>query len=103
MVALGIHRNAAKVFLYMAANGNTTSDELERVLELGQPSVSTAIKDLNGMGWLNTEYIMSDRKGRPRHKYSLSDCPSKIIEEIERKVNVAIKSLNSGLAILKAL
>ncbi|MGI5964411.1 MAG: hypothetical protein ACOX8L_00940 [Candidatus Methanomethylophilaceae archaeon] len=103
LVFLGIHRNAAKIFLHMAVNGSTTSDDLEKALNMGQPSVSTAIKFLNDMNWLRTEFIRSDGKGRPRHRYSLAEDLDTTIGEIENLVNEAICRLNDGLESLKVL
>ena len=101
LVALNIRRNSAKVLIYMACHGEATSDDLESALGIGQPSVSAAIKDLDGLGWLTTEQMRSDTKGRPKHKYRLSKAFEAIADEIERMARNRISEIEDGLKHLR--
>lgn len=103
LVALSLRRNAAKVLIHIAFNGEMTSDDLEEALGIGQPSVSAAIKDLCGMGWLTIEHMRSDTKGRPRHTYKLSKGFSEIADEIEGIAKIRIWEINEGLRYLRSV
>ncbi|MEA4977454.1 MAG: MarR family transcriptional regulator [Methanomassiliicoccaceae archaeon] len=103
LIALNMRRNSAKVLIYMAGHDAATSDDLEAALGIGQPSVSAAIKDLDEMGWLATEQIRSDTKGRPRHKYRLSKAFDAIADEIEEMARKRILEIDEGLRRLRSV
>ncbi|HKM09599.1 MAG TPA: hypothetical protein VJX93_03805 [Candidatus Methanomethylophilaceae archaeon] len=103
LVSLNMRRNSVKVLLYMAIREYATSDELEKALNIGQPSVSTAIKDISDKGWLNVELIHTETKGRPKHRYSLSKEFSEIVKDMEVMLEDFLKRIDGGLEYLKSL
>lgn len=101
LVALDMRRNSVKVLIYMAEHEEVTSDELEVALDIGQPSVSAAIKEIGAKGWLEVEQIRTESKGRPRHKYRLSKDFLTIAKEIEEMTRKLIVNINGGLCFFK--
>jgi predicted transcriptional regulator len=62
-----------------------------------QPEVSTAIKELTGLGWIRDRKIPSENKGRKVSKFSLAVPVKEIIASIEKQKK---SEANSQLALL---
>ena len=67
LVRIGISKMAARVLVFIAEKGRVRSVEIEDSLNIGQSGVSSAIRELTGRGWIRTEVIPTQTKGRPRH------------------------------------
>ncbi len=100
---LGIRQNSVRILKYMAANDKVTSDELEAVVEISQPSISIAIKELINRGWVNVEFIRAEGKGRPRHLYSLSKPFGDIVDDIDAEARSLMGRLEKGVKFFREL
>jgi predicted transcriptional regulator len=85
LIEIGIRKNVAKMLVFLANKPTATSREIERGTDLRQPEVSMAIRYLIEQGWVNTEGISSDRKGRPNKNYSLAVPVKEIMTAIEKQ------------------
>ncbi len=95
--ALGLRRNSVRILAHLGNNREVTADELEVLMNISQPSVSTAIKELIERGWVETSFIRSEGKGRPRHQYSLSKPYEKVVDDIELETRDLINQLERGV------
>ena len=82
-----------KILKYMLGKKEVTSRELERKLNLRQPEVSLAMKDLSIRGWVAFNKIKKDGKGRPFHNYYLKVTKEEIIKQLNREIDEKIKQL----------
>jgi predicted transcriptional regulator len=102
-ISLGVRRNTIRILIYMANRKEVTSDELEDAMGMSQPSVSTAIKELTDKGWIKVNFIYTEGKGRPRHKYDLSKPFQEIVDDIECETNVLINKLKESIVFFRGL
>ena len=100
---LGIRQNSVRMLKHMAACDGVTSDELEAVVDISQPSISIAIKELIDHGWVKVDFIRAQGKGRPRHLYSLSKPLCEIVDDIEVEARGIINRMEEGVAFLREL
>ena len=100
---LGIRQSGAKILKYMAVHDEVTSDELETAIDISQPSISIAIKELINRGWVEVGYIRSEGKGRPRHLYTLSKPFSEVADDIESDAKELIRKIEEGVEYFKEL
>ena len=96
LVRIGISKMAARVLVFIAEKGRVRSVEIEDSLNMGQSGVSSAIRELTGRGWIRTEVIPTQTKGRPRHIYQLSVPFSSIVDEVERLGDEEIDNIREG-------
>jgi predicted transcriptional regulator len=95
LVDLGMHRNVAKVLVYLAGAGEATSRSIDRGIDLREPEVSLAMTYLAGKGWVSCREIRGKNKGRPVKSYQLALPVIEIISSIEQeKTMKATNTLN---------
>jgi predicted transcriptional regulator len=82
---LGIHRNVAKVLVYLAGAEEATSKDIDRGTDLREPEVSLAMRYLAGKGWVSCRENRGGNKGRPVKIYQLAVPVSEIINSIEQE------------------
>ena len=86
---LGVQINVAKLIIYLATAGESTSKEIEMGAGLKQPEVSIAMRTLRRENWVNEREVKStEGKGRPHKVYALItplDEIIRLIEEDKRK------------------
>jgi predicted transcriptional regulator len=78
LIEIGLRKNVATVLVYLMNVPEATSRMIERGVDLRQPEVSMAIKYMRGQGWIKSQAIPSEKKGRPNKQYSLG-MPVKVI------------------------
>ena len=103
LVRIGVSTVGARVLVFIAERGRVRSVEIENSLSIGQSGVSSAIRELTGRGWIRTEIIPTQTKGRPRHIYQLSIPFSSIVDEIERLGDAEIDSIKVGTEYLRRI
>lgn len=103
LVRIGISKMAARVLVFIAEKGRVRSVEIEDSLNIGQSGVSSAIRELTGRGWIRTEVIPTQTKGRPRHIYQLSVPFSSIVDEVERLGDEEIDNIREGAEDLRRI
>ncbi len=98
LIGLGTKRIVARVLVFLLNRTEGTMREIERVADMSQPEVSQAVRYLMGKGWVKTEEIPPEKKGRPTKKISLVIPLDEIMQMIgeEKKTRV-----NHQLALLK--
>jgi len=85
LVEIGTRKNIAKLLVYLANTKEATSRDMERGIDLRQPEVSIAVKELIHLGWIRDRKIPSENKGRKIRKFSLSMPVNEIIASIEKQ------------------
>ena len=100
LMDIGTKRNVAKVLVYLINTKEATSRATERGIDLRQPEVSLAIKYMAGQGWVTSNEIPSDKKGRPNKKYTLAIPVKDIMASIEKNTR---DEANQQLALVKKM
>ena len=103
MVSLGISKNASKVLVYMAKNGESSSRNIETAVDLRQSEVSIVIKWLRNNGWISTKSIRRPGKGRPTQIYRMRYSMKRIVKEIEANKLKEIDEMKREINQLKRL
>lgn len=97
-------RATSNTLVYMMVKKTAVSSDIERVMDLRQPDVSLATKQLRKLGILSKKDIKRNRgKGRPNHQYTLKKSPAEIMAFIEKGARAKIKTLEGNLNTLNAL
>ena len=86
--------------MFLLNSKEATSRDIERGTDLRQPEVSLAIKYLAEMGWVNSDEIASDRKGRPVRNYTLAMRVPDIMTSIEKQKKADV---NHQMALVKKM
>ena len=79
---IGLMRNSARVLTLMIKDVDLTSREIERVVELRQPEVSSAITDLMKKRWIHIVHQITENKGRPMKVYHIAKTLNEILDEL---------------------
>ncbi len=85
LLEIGMKRTVARTLVFLLNTKEATSRDIERGTDLRQPEVSLAIKYLAERGWVNSDEIASDRKGRPVRNYTLAMPVPDIMTSIEKQ------------------
>lgn len=101
LIRTGMNKNSAKVLVYIALNQGTTSENIERDMNLRQPDVSVSVQDLYKRGWLSRVSVKRLGKGRPKYIYNLSKPFRDIVDEIGREEMEKIKEIEENIRGLK--
>ena len=92
LIGIGIRKNVATVLVFLINVPEATSRAIERGTGLRQPEVSIAIKYLAEQGWIKSQEIPSERKGRPNRKYSLGIPVKEIMATLEKAKKEEVKN-----------
>ena len=68
---LGANRLEAAIVAYLGRHGPARTDELMAGTGLRQPEVSIGVRSLRERGWIVTDVVPREGKGRPMHAYRL--------------------------------
>lgn len=89
---IGVPRSSALILVALHIKGELTSREMQSVCGLRQPQISTAMKSLVGEGKVVCDAKKNEGRGRPSHKYHLSQTFSEVIdtyiEDAERRLRI---------------
>lgn len=100
LIEIGTKRTIAKALVFLANTKEATSREIERGTDLRQPEVSLAIKYMDEQGWIKSNEIPSDKKGRPVRNYALVIPVPDIMTCIEKQKKA---EANNQLALIKKM
>ena len=100
LIEIGTKRTIAKVLVFLANAPKATSRDIERGTDLRQPEVSLAIKYMDEQGWIKSNEIPSDKKGRPVRNYTLAIPVPDIMTSIEKQKKA---EANNQLALIKKM
>jgi len=99
---LGFGSCTAKVVVALASGGKTQL-ELTGCTGENQSSVSTALKNLVGAGYVNVSVLLhKEEKGRPKSLYAIKSLNA-LIDTIEKEVLQEIANKNAEIERLKEL
>lgn len=100
----GFSRSKARCMIFMLAIGTGTSKEIEKVMDLRQPEVSTSMKELykEKMVEITTRQIQN-QKGRPEKIYQLAKSKEVFVADIEKKMNHGMEKTIKNIDKLKKL
>lgn len=100
LIEIGTKQTIAKALVFLANVKVATSREIERGTDLRQPEVSLAIKYMDERGWIKSNEIPSDKKGRPVRNYALAIPVPDIMTAIEKQKKA---EANNQLALIKKM
>ena len=100
LIEIGTKQTIAKALVFLANVKKATSREIERGTDLRQPEVSLAIKYMDEQGWIKSNEIPSDKKGRPVRNYALAIPVPDIMTCIEKQKKA---EANNQLSLIKKM
>ena len=100
LIEIGTKQTIAKALVFLANTKEATSREIERGTDLRQPEVSLAIKYMAEQGWIKSDEIASEKKGRPVRNYALAIPVPDIMTSIEKQKKA---EANNQLALIKKI
>lgn len=93
-------RCTARTLVYMLSKKEGDSVDIERTMDLRQPEVSIATKELRKLGIITKKDVKHKGKGRPTHKYTLKKSKSEIKKTIEEMIEKKIEALEKNKQLL---
>ncbi len=78
MQALGAKRVEAALLADLLEHGPSATDDIIGRTGLRQPEVSVGMRSLRDRGWVDSDPIPRQGKGRPMHKYRLVHDPEEV-------------------------
>lgn len=100
LIEIGTKKTIAKALVFLVNTKEATSRDIERGTDLRQPEVSMAIKYLADQGWIKSNEIPSDKKGRPVKNYALAKPVPEIMTGIEKQKKA---EANNQLTIIRKM
>jgi len=98
LINIGTKKNFARVLVFPLNRMEGTIREIERVADMSKPDVSQAVKYMAEQGWVKTEEIPPEKKGRSTKKVSLAIPFEDIMQVIEDTKKTQV---NHQLALLQ--
>jgi predicted transcriptional regulator len=99
LVNLGVSAYIAKTLTFVSQVDECCSSDIEEAVNLRQPEVSIAIRDLWEKGWVEKRDKKQEGKGRPTHYYRLSknfkDIIDVIVEEKLTEIEEEKQNINN--------
>ena len=103
LVSMGLSRKAATTLTFLSHMEETDARQIEKHTDLRQPEVSTAIKELNGWGWIEKRDLKGKGRGRPIHFYKLNIPIDAAIRTIVDGKKSEIEQIETNMKRLKEL
>ena len=100
---LGMPKNIAKTLLYIHQFDECRSADIERGIDLRQPEVNVAMRELKKRGWIKKRNLKKKGKGRPVHIYKHSMQLSEILKIFEQEKLKEFEDIKKDIAELKNL
>ncbi len=100
-ISVGMRPHEAKVLLYLLEHLHGHSREMEKVMDLRQPEVCTALSSLQRKGWVRKKGEERSIQGRPVFDYILAKKPGDIISSLEENAQKEIKRYETIIQKLK--
>jgi len=103
LMDMDMSRSLARIIVFFSKNNRCVCKDIKRVTDLRQPEVSMAMQYLRERGWIITEPLHREKKGRPIINYRLAIPFDKIINTLIREEHARIRDLKVKLNSLKQL
>lgn len=103
LMDMELSRSLARILVFFSRSETCICNDIKKVTDLRQPEVSMAMQYLRERGWIITEPVHRERKGRPIINYRLAVPFDKIINTLIREEQARIRDLKAKLKTLKTL
>ena len=90
-ITLGLRPHEAKVLAYLLEHNHGHSRDMERLMDLRQPEVCSALSSLQKMGWVKKKGEERSTQGRPMLNYMLAKKPVVILSALTENAQKEIK------------
>ena len=98
---LDVSKNFAKTLTYISQVDECRSSDIEQATNLLQPQVSLTIQELKEKGWIKKQEVKKKGKGRPVHRYQLSQPLPEILKSFEKEKIQEIETVKKNLSELE--
>ena len=92
-----VNAKLARILVFLSTVPEAVSRAIEREVNLRQPEVSVAMKELRELGWVDEKVDRTRGKGRPfkvyRLRKPLKDIVSEVVEKKRREIERTEKKL----------
>jgi predicted transcriptional regulator len=103
LISLGMNKNVAMALTFLQNMNAATSMDIERGVNLRQPEVSIAVKQLKEKNWITEREERKIGKGRPIKVFSLKVGFNDIVNQLEKQHEKALDEARANVEILKEL
>lgn len=100
LMRLGVGRVEATLVACMVADSPVPTKMVVERTGLRQPEVSVGMRTLRERGWVSSEPIPREGKGRPMHRYSLSIPAQEIYDHYAQQAQQTIQATQDALSTL---
>lgn len=99
---LGCGRAKSRLLIYFLNNKKGKSRDVERAMDLRQPEVSLAMRELVKNKYVTRKFLKKHGKGRPEILYT-AIAPHKLLAKIEEETTRKLNKMKDNIVKLKAL
>jgi predicted transcriptional regulator len=103
LISLGMNKNVAMALTFLQNMNAATSMDIERGVNLRQPEVSIAVKQLKEKNWITEREERKIGKGRPIKVFSLKVGFNDIVNQLEKQHEKALDEARANVERLKEL
>lgn len=103
LISLGMNKNVAMALTFLQNMNAATSTDIERGVNLRQPEVSIAVKQLKEKNWITEREERKIGKGRPIKVFSLKVGFNDIVNQLEKQHEKALDEARANVERLKEL
>jgi predicted transcriptional regulator len=103
LISLGMNKNVAMALTFLQNMNAATSTDIERGVNLRQPEVSIAVKQLKEKNWITERGERKIGKGRPIKVFSLKVGFNDIVNQLEKQHEKALDEARVNVERLKEL
>jgi predicted transcriptional regulator len=103
LISLGMNKNVAMALTFLQNMNAATSTDIERGVNLHQPEVSIAVKQLKEKNWITEREERKIGKGRPIKVFSLKVGFNDIVNQLEKQHEKALDEARANVERLKEL
>ncbi len=93
---LGVPRVEAALVAFLQEHDDAATHDIMEATELRQPEVSVGMRRLKARGWVASEPIPREGKGRPMNRYKRTVSEKDIHDHYERHAKKAIAALETA-------
>jgi predicted transcriptional regulator len=96
-VANGVNKHVARILALFEEHAELTSWDIQSMLRMQQPLVSEALQAMRENGWVVSQTVPIQGKGRPYNVYSLARPFREIVQEIVNARALELKTLENKM------
>jgi predicted transcriptional regulator len=101
LIAIGLNEKESKVLSLLMDNKIVATIEFEKMLDMRQPDVSLALKNLQSRGWVrNGDKAKTDKMKRAGKTYELCYSVEEIIAELKKQAEIKNTEVMTSIKVL---